>query len=262
MAEPPLRVSPIDVRLEVIAIALEPALTLARAAAIPLDDLQRLVAAGYFREARARGMSFRTIARRFDRSLRTITNLSKLANEQGLPRSTSQRITWRRQLAELVSQRGGEGIDVAALFAAVGGADTAVLKEELQQLVETGILTRNDEQVKVSARHFDLVQEDLAPRLESFRHFLRAVAAVAYSRFFVVDPRAEAFARVLSFTAERSELGGLREGAYEALRSRVFAADAHADGDGDRKNPARTTAAMAAFCVVETPDDPAWRPPR
>lgn len=245
----PVRVSPVDVRLRVVAIALEPALTLARIAALPLDDLQRLVTAGYFREARARGMSFRTIARRFDKSLRTITNMSRLANEQGLPLRTSDRITWRRRLVELAASR--DGVSRDELLRAVPEADDEVLAEELDQLLGEGIL-EGDVVVRPAGRHLDMVQDELAARLDSVRHFLRSVTATVYRRFFVVDPDAEAFARVLQFTARRERLRALRSQTYETLREGAFEADAEG-GDAH---------AMVAFCVVEAPEDPAWRAPK
>jgi transposase-like protein len=267
------KVSPIDVRLQVVALALEPGLALARLASLPLDDLQRLVAAGYFRDARGRGWSFRAIAKRFDKSLRTVTNLSNLANEHGVPLESSQRLGWRRQLVHAVAAR-PEGLTERALFAAVPEAGAEVLAEELAELIEEGILERealdapgeahggearggDDARVRVVARHFDLVQDELGPRLESFRHFLRAVAAVAYRRFFVRDDEAEAFARVLSFSSSRAELVALRERSYAVLRDAAFAADAAgADADTDAHQ------AVAVFAVAEEPTDPAWRPRR
>ncbi len=268
------KVSPIDVRLQVVALALEPGLALARLASLPLDDLQRLVAAGYFRDARARGWSFRAIAKRFDKSLRTVTNLSNLANEHGVPLESSQRLGWRRQLVHAVAAR-PEGLTERALFAAVPEASAEVLAEELAELIEEGILERDgrdddspgetrggeargdDARVRVVARHFDLVQDELGPRLESFRHFLRAVAVVAYRRFFVRDDEAEAFARVLSFSSSRAELVALRERSYAVLRDAAFAADAAADADTHDAHQA-----VAVFAVAEEPTDPAWRPRR
>lgn len=247
------RVSPVDVRLRVVALALEPALALARIAALPLDDLQRLVAAGYFRDARSRGLSFRAIARRFDKSLRTITNLSNVANEHGVPLESSQRLTWRRQLVHAAAAR-PEGVAERALFQMLPDASTEALEAELQQLVDEGILERADERIRVVARHLDLVQNDLAPRLESLRHFLRAVTAVVYRRFFVLDADAEAFARVLSFSTSRADLAALREHAYRVLREGAFEADAAEPEDGAQ--------ALAVFAIAEEPDDLAWRPPR
>jgi hypothetical protein len=165
-----------------------------------------------------------------------------------------------------------EGLTERALFATVPEASVEALAEELAELIEEGILERDardddargggaargdEARVRVVARHFDLVQDELGPRLESFRHFLRAVAAVAYRRFFVRDDEAEAFARVLSFSSSRAELVALRERSYAVLRDAAFAADAAADADAHD-----THQAVAVFAVAEEPTDPAWRPRR
>ncbi|MEM9191816.1 MAG: hypothetical protein AAGF12_21775 [Myxococcota bacterium] len=249
----PESVSPVDVRLRVISIALEPALTLARIVALPLDDLQRLVTAGYFREARSRGMSFRTIARRFDKSLRTVTNLSKTAAE-AVPLSTSQRITWRRKLAELVVRLGP--LDEEALFQKLPSAPRQDLEEQLQQLVDEGIVIKTDDTVHAAAEHMDLVRDELDARLDSLRHFLGSVAQVAYQRFFATDEGSEAFARVLTFQASREHLHAIRERAYASMRSDVFEADEAATKSGDGID------ATLVFSVVEASRDPAWRPPK
>lgn len=76
------RISPIDLRLQVVAIALDPALTLARIMALPLDDLQRLVATSYYREARRRKLTHSAIARRFKKSVRTIATLAREAESE------------------------------------------------------------------------------------------------------------------------------------------------------------------------------------
>ncbi|MEM9075008.1 MAG: hypothetical protein AAGE52_41310 [Myxococcota bacterium] len=246
-------VSPIDLRSRVVALALEPALTLARIAALPLDDVQRLVSVGYFREARSRGMSFRTIARRFDKSLRTITNLSKRANEVGLPLEESERLSVRRQLVVRAGSEGTKGIARDALFDGLPNADRATLDDELEFLLGSGILETHEGRVRAAARHMDMVEESLGPRLESFRHFLRSVTLVTYRRFFVMEPEREAFARVLTFSADRDTLQSLRESAYENLRNGAFDADANASDEAG--------VAMATFCVVEESDDPAWRAP-
>lgn len=246
------RVSPVDVRLRVVALLLEPGLTLARIMALPLDDLQALVTSGYFREARSRGLSFRAIARRFDKSLRTITNISKLAGEQGIPHETSDRVTWRRRLAGVVASRGPVG--VAEALGAVPNADRDVLEDELAHLLEEGVLERDGDVLQTAAAHLDLVQEELAPRLDSLRHFLGAATQVAYRRFFAPDAEAEAFARVFTFSATRDDLRRLREAAYELIRDRVFEADGRAEHADD------AVTATVSFCAVEAPADHAWKP--
>lgn len=253
-AEQEKAVSPVDVRTRVVALALEPALTLARMAAIPLDDLQRLVAIGYFHQARERGMSFRGIARRFGKSLRTITNISKQASAQGLPLQESERITHRRQLVVLAGAAGAAGIQRDELLRTFPNADASAIEEQLQVLVEAEVLEERDGRFFAVTRHFDMVEESLAPRLESLRHFLRAVSLVAYQRFFVSAPEKDAFARVLSFSSERAPLQELRDTTYSTLRETAIAAD-EAAGES-----AQTV--MAAFCVVPESADPGWRPPR
>ena len=47
--------SPVDVRLRVVALMLEPALALAHSMALPMRDLVDVVEQGYYREARGRG---------------------------------------------------------------------------------------------------------------------------------------------------------------------------------------------------------------
>lgn len=249
-------VSPIDVRTRVVALALEPALSLARMAALPLDDVQRLVSVGYFREARSRGMSFRAIARRFGKSVRTITNLSKQANDQGLPLEESETLSYRRQMVVLVGAKRGQGLSKASLLAAFPNADPADLDAELEYLLGSGVLEASGGHIRASAKHLSMMEEDLGARLESFRHFLRAITLVAHRRFFVVEQEKEAFARVLSFGTDAKQLAELRETVYESLRTRAIAAD-----EGAADSEAATTA-MATFCVVEESDDPAWRPPR
>src|SRR4029453_2963377 len=133
-----IRISPLDLRLKVIAIVLEPALALARVLALPLDDLQRLVATGYFCEARTYGLSFRQIARRFDKSLRTVTNLAR-SSSADLPLRGGLRITLRRRAAELVAKQRGR-MPIAKLLKEFPNVDQQVLLEEAGGLVSKAIL--------------------------------------------------------------------------------------------------------------------------
>src|SRR5262245_18869748 len=113
------RLSPIDLRLRMVALALEPGLTLARLSALPLDDLQALVATGYFRQWRARGLSLRGIARVLHKSLRTVATLSSEAGGDAEQLPAGERITLRRKLAARVAAHGPTGR--AALAAAIRG---------------------------------------------------------------------------------------------------------------------------------------------
>ncbi|MCC7536823.1 MAG: hypothetical protein IT379_11445 [Deltaproteobacteria bacterium] len=251
------RISLIDVRLRVIAIALEPALVLARVVALPLDDLQELVAVGFFRETRARGLSLGAVANRFQKSLRTVKSLSKRAASETRPLAASQRLTWRRRVAELVSA--GAGLRRDDLVRALPDAPPAEIDAALDQLVDEGILARDGELALVDGPYLGLVRQALDQRLDSLRHFLTATTQVIYRRFFggsVPPDDADAFARVLTFRASRPDLGTIRDKAYDTLRSEVLAADSRAQDDPDAPQ------ASVVLALVQTPTDPFWRPRR
>lgn len=251
------RVSLIDVRLRVVAIALEPALVLARIVALPLDDLVELVSVGYFRETRGRGLSLGAVAQRFQKSLRTIKTLSKRAASETRPLAASQRLTWRRRVAELVSA--GQGLHLEELVRALPDAPALELEVALAQLVEEGILARDGQVAHTAGPYLGLVRGALDQRLDSLRHFLTATTQVIYRRFFggsAAGDDAEAFARVLTFRAARPELVALRERAYETVRGAVLDADSRAQDDVDAPQ------ASVVLAVVEAPTDAFWRPRR
>lgn len=241
-------------RLRVIAVALEPALALARIVALPLDELQELVATGYFREAKARGISLRAMARRFGKSLRTIATLSRRAADKGPLLGESRRLGWRRRIVARIADGGPASVE--ELRRELPDAEHDEVAEEIEQLVAEGILRRDAGQYAVSAALWSSVGGDVEQRIDSLRHFVSAITQVVYRRFFVADPQAEAFARVLSFAAEREELTRIRESTYEALRDRVVESDANASSS------ASAVSASVALCVVEAPSDHAWRPRR
>lgn len=243
MSKPPAALSPIDLRLRVIALALEPGLTLARLSGLPLDDLQALVATGYFRQWRARGLSLRGIAARLHKSLRTVATLSARAGADGTLTALSKRIGWRRKLVARVAEAGR--YDRRQLAAIIRGERRAEVEREIAQLVEEGILAEQADSVSVAVQYLSLVDDNVEARLDSLRHFLDAATHVIFQRFVAGDGSAVALARVLSFRAERDDLVALRDHAYAAIRDRVVAADAQAG--------ATARAASVAFCVSEIP---------
>ena len=88
--------------------------------------------------------------------------------------------------------------------------------------------------------------------IDSVRHFLDAVTQVIYRRFWAEGSDAEAFARVLSFRADRQLLAHLRERQYEALRTAVIEAD-HNAGES-------AVNASVAVCFVERAAALPWTP--
>lgn len=245
------RISPVDVRIRVVALALEPALSLARILALPLDDLHRLVDGGYFREVRSRGLSLPQIARRFGKSLRTVATLSQRARQDGTLLSGSDDIRRRRRLVAWLGRHGGA--TRAAARRHLGESDEQLVHDALDQLVAEGILTEHEGQVRVAAAHMDLLRSDIEHRLDSLSHFLTAVTHVIYRRFFLPPQRGEAFARVLTFSASPERLATLSEQTYARLKDEVVAVDAEATANGG------SALASAVLGVVEIPHDVWWR---
>lgn len=224
-------VSPIDVRLRVIALALEPALVLARIAGLSLDDVQGLVATGYFREMRSRGYSLRAIARRFSKSLRTVATLSKQASEQGPFAQLGERMTLQRKLVAHVARHAGA--TRAHLPRALGGADPQAIQEAVAQLIDDGIVIDEGGKLRVVASLLMLTGSTLDQRLDSVRHFLDACTQTLHQRFFAAGSDDSAFARVLSFTATAEDLRRLGSEHYESLKNDVVNADTRAASAAD-----------------------------
>lgn len=224
-------VSPIDVRLRVIALALEPGLVLARIAGLSLDDVQALTATGYFREMRSRGYSLRAIARRFSKSLRTVATLSKQASEQGSFAQLGERMTVQRKLVAHIARHAGA--TRSHLPRALGTTDTEAVHQATEQLIEDGIVIDESGKLRVVASLLMLTGSTLDQRLDSVRHFLDACTQTLHQRFFVAGSDDNAFARVLSFTATPEDLRRLGAEHYEALKNDVVEADARASSATD-----------------------------
>lgn len=239
----------VDLRLRIVALSLEPTLALARIVGLPLDDLQQLVADGYFRELRLRGLSLEQVARRFGKSKRTVATISKRSHEQGPLLDESRRLGWQRQVVRLTSV---EARTAEAIRREVVGVDAERIEEELEQMVESGLLERDEEgRYRAAVLHVSFAREDVDARIESLRHFLQTVAHVLYRRFFRPEAGTEAFARVLTFSAAPDALARLRERIYDQLKREAIAADAEA--------PENTAQGSVVFAAVTTPTDLAWK---
>ncbi len=241
-------VSPIDVRLRVIALALEPALVLSRIAGLPLDDVQTLVATGYFREMRSRGHSLRAVARRFGKSLRTVATLSKQTAEQGRFAQLGERMTLQRKLVAHIAN--GGSVTRAHLPRAMGIVTPELIDDVTRQLIEDGIVIEDGGKLRVVADLLLLTGSTLDQRLDSVRHFLDACTQMLHERFFVPGSDQQAFARVLSFAALPEELAQIGKAHYAALAEAVVQADARASQQAD------ATPASVVFGYVRSPG--AW----
>jgi hypothetical protein len=213
-------------QLSIVELALEPALTLARAMSLPLDDLLSITEKAYFRQFQERGLSFTAMAQRLGKSRRTVATLAQKARLDPGERG-SDPLTLRRMILQKLSAHGPA--TAALLRRRFPGQTLPVLNTELETLQSDGMVERVGDRYQVAASSFSLLGEDRERRLASLRQFLQAVTDVVYQRFFALDGRAEAFARVLSFRSSASALKRIGEECYAALREQVLEADAEQD---------------------------------
>lgn len=240
--------SVVDLRMRLIAVALEPALALARVSAVPLDDLQDMVTVGYFRELRSRGMTLRAIAGRMHKSVRTVASLSQVAARKRDHSGGSQRLRLRRKLVAYLGKH--SRVSIVQLQRAMRNVARAELDEELQQLAAQGIVRLDDRIIELAASLMTLVSDRLEPRIDSLRHFLDVVTQVVYQRFWTTDLGQEAFARVLSFRVEPAQLEQPRNAYYESLRNAAI--------EVDGKAGANAVDVSAAVCFVRASATLPW----
>ncbi|MCA9606331.1 MAG: hypothetical protein KC619_12080 [Myxococcales bacterium] len=244
--EDPERLSHVDAELRLFEAVLAPVTRIARVLQLSLDDLTELVSIQYYRELRARKLSWVQIARHTKKSRRTIGELAK--RERSRPLDESRRLALRRSL---IHRLGRGPTTLADLRGAFTDED---LEEEVELLLDGGILQRDPEdRLHVAPPLVDLVGDDLGQRVDSLRHFLDTVSAVVYQRFLARDREPEAFARVLSFSATRERLRAMEEEIYAAIERAAVEADEEATD-----HPAAVDASVAV-CFVEAPTDRAWR---
>lgn len=244
-------VSSVDQRVKTLSVVLEPALVLARLMGMSLDDLQRLVAVGYFREYRLRGLSIPQVARYLGKSERTVATLAQKSSEVGPLLDGSRRVQLQREVIRLGSLGVVSRAEAQRLQPPL--AEEAV-DAVLEQMVEGGLIAETEGGWVTVAEHIDMVSEELDARLDSLRHFLTAVAQVVHGRFFRPRAEAQSFARVWTFAASRESLARLQRESYERLRDAAGALDS--EDTEDKRS------ASLVFALVESPDDIGWRPGR
>lgn len=243
----------IETRLRIVALALKPALTISRVMALPLDDLQALVAIGLYKDARARGMSHPAIAKRFGKSLRTIAWLSKQVRRNELGAQPTRQLEVRRRVIELVPRR--KFVKIAQVAAIFSAREQAIALDEIEQLVTEGVYERKNDTIRSLLPFVALTSEELSQRLAAVEHFFSIVTQVLHQRFFTMPNGAhtapEAFARSLSFQASREDLVSLRKELYDHIQKKVTQVDERADSG---------VKASLAFCLVEAPTERSLTP--
>lgn len=231
----------LELRLRVFLLTLEPALALARALSLSLEDVEDAVRVAYVQLYRERGLSLEQIARRIDASRRTVATLSSRGTEARAPFQASRRIGLRRELLRLVSRE--PGVESEHAREALR-AERELFQQELAVLREEGALEESQGQLYLTRAWTSFEDGSEAARLDSLRHFLRAVTETVRARFLAPAPEEEAFARVLTFSASKEDLGALRQQLYDLLCSSAAAIDERA------ASLPEAAEAMVAFCVA------------
>ncbi len=231
----------LDLRLRVFFLTLEPALQLARALSLSLDDVEDAVRQTYVRVHRDRGLSLEQVARRVGASRRTIATVSSQSQASHAPLEHSRRIGVRRELIRLLSREPGVEIERAIAELRV---PKDVFHPELEVLVDEGAVESRDGRLELTRAWSSFEGGNEAERLDSLRHFLRTIGETVKRRFFANATDDDAFARVLTFSADPRALAALRGGAYELLCREAVAADEGSKTASDARE------ASVAFCVT------------
>ncbi len=218
--------SVIDARVRIVAAFLEPPLRFARLAGLPLDELQELVAQGYFRELSRRGMSWSAMAKRMDKSRSTVAGLARRTAEADSPLVTSDRFSIQRRIVRKLAN--GKLQRTEALLASLSEFRAKDVREALGVLTAEGLVKESDDQVQISTALLDVMGPGFDERLASLRHVLSVMSQTVFHRFFSDGGAEHAFARVLTFSSRQDAGVKLSLKAYDALETAVVKEDAAA----------------------------------
>lgn len=238
-----------DLRHEVIAVLLEPALTLACVAGVTLPDLVSLVRGTYVRVGRARGHSVRSMARRYGVAPGTIQAIANQLKAHGTLGGLGEKIAHRRAVVAQLTERGE--LRARDLATSTPGCRPAQVEEALARLVADKMVARERGRVRLLRHHLSIARsDDAADRVDRLRQLLEATTQVVYRRFFAPEGPGIGYARAFTFGVSRRELEALREETSIRLGQHVRRlGEAATPGDPDH------TIGSIALVVVETPND-------
>lgn len=248
--EPPFD-SPMDLRLRVIGVMLEPALTLACIMRLPLSDVTQLMRTTYVRIGRARGSSIRALAKRFGVAPNTIQSISNVLRDHGLAERFGAAVSRRRAIVQHLTLQPDS--TRAAIYALDADSRPADMDDALEHLREEGIIHVEGDRVTLAKPHLLIARKDPLHRLDSLRQMAETFSKVVYRRFFHPPIEGEAYGRVFTFACSPQDLVALREEAYVRLSQSIRAADARAT------NRADGVIASVMLVVVQEPDDALYR---
>ncbi len=243
--------SPMDLRLRVIGVMLEPALTLACIMRLPLADVTQLVRTTYVRIGKSRGLSVRALAKRYGVAPNTIQSISNVLRDHELPDRFGAAVTRRRSIvAHLTSHPRSTRAAVHGLHPESTASE---MDEALEHLVDEGMIHVDEDKVRLAKTHLCIARDDAEHRLDSLRQMAETFCKVVYRRFFHPPVDGEAYGRVFTFACIPEELVGLREETYLRMSQAIRAADARATS-GDEG-----ASASAMLVYVQEPEDPLYR---
>ena len=212
--EPPFE-SPFDLRLRIIGVMLEPALTLGCIMRVPLADLTQLVRTTYVRIGKTRGLSVRAMARRFGVAPNTIQAISNVLRDHELPERFGVGITRQRAIVAALMEHGGE-IPIRDLRRALEGCADEEVVDAVDRLEEEGIVEKRGRKVGLAGPHFNIARKDAEYRLDSLRALAETFCQVVFHRFFQgTEPSDAALGRAFRIRCSEEDFARLKEELYE-----------------------------------------------
>lgn len=242
--------SPMDLRLKVVGVMMEPALTLAGILRLPLADVTQLVRTTYVRIGKRRGASVRALAKRFGVAPNTIQAIANVLRDHDLPDQFGAAVTRRRIIVQHLSEQPESSAEIVRTLDPSSSPDE--MDEALDQLRQDGMVHVEEEAIGLAKQHLSIARGDPLHRLDSLRQMTETFCKVVYRRFFNPPNPGEAYGRVFTFACAPEDLVAIREDTYLRLSSAVRAADERATAKGN----GRISSAMLVF--VEEPDDPVY----
>ena len=196
-----------QLRGRVIYSLLRPAVRLARAFQVRLEDIRKWVELAYFHELRREGFTLQEVAERLDVSERKASELSRKLKtnffaperEYGLPRRI-EFLVWAEPMSK------------AKLVQHLEEVTVAEVEEALERLLEEGRVVADKEgsTTYLLARGASrLVEDSWVAKIDGLNKLMQTLADAVYARFFDDEPKA--FARNLQFHLRAEALPKLRE---------------------------------------------------
>lgn len=246
-----------EAQVRILIAALQPVLTLSRFAQLSLDDLQQIVALAYFEEYRERGMSLENIARRMNKSVRTVAALSQQAKTKARRLEPGEELTRARAIVQMLDEE--ESLLLRDILARFAPAASPLVKKTLKWLVDENVIAKKEQRYFVSSAHLSLIHPDMPHLIHGARRFFSSLSPLLYWRFFrTVPDSSRAFARTFQFKMKASAWASITNDVSAFIRDRILRLDHEAGDDSSESDVVDVSVQLAAS---QRPDHPAWKMP-